>query len=80
MSRGQRPSIFGGNAHNGDWSFQNLRQTLLLISCNILLACTRRAVTVTTMALYFSGTAQKDKQIIVAPYMSRIANLNVPQI
>ena len=25
------------------------------------------------MTLYFSGTAQKDKQIIVAPYMSRTA-------
>ena len=31
------------------------------------------------MALYFSGTAQKDNKIIVAPYMSRTANLNVPQ-
>ena len=29
------------------------------------------------MALYFSGTAQKDKQIIIAPYMSRTANLDV---
>ena len=31
------------------------------------------------MSLYFSGTAQKDKQIIVAPYMSRATNLNVTQ-
>jgi hypothetical protein len=31
------------------------------------------------MALYFRGTAQKDKKIIVAPYMSRTTNLNVAQ-
>jgi hypothetical protein len=32
------------------------------------------------MALDFSGTAQKDKQIIVAPSMSMTANLDVAQI
>ena len=79
MSRGQHLSILVEMHKNGVWSFQNLHQILLVISCNILLALQDGAVTVTTMALYFSGTAQKDKQIIFAPYMSRTANLNVPQ-
>ena len=59
MSHGQHLWILMELHKNGDWSFQNHRQTLLVISCNILLAFARWAIAEWCNLCFILGELQK---------------------